>query len=122
MLPYDAHRVVAEERRPALRHLVEHGPQGVEVRLEEHFRWESALVRRILNLEGPRSLARSATSTSSALSNWIPFVGLPLAPHIGLTAYMSRNDRIGSIFYDAFHRYVLSVAPLSLEWRLAAKS
>ena len=44
--------------------------------------------------------------------NWIMFVGLILVPDVGLIAYASRNNRIGSILYDAFHTYVLSVALL----------
>ena len=33
-----------------------------------------------------------------------------MAPDIGLIAYASRSNRIGSVLYDAFHTYILSVA------------
>lgn len=71
------------------------------------------MVRRILNLEGATVLAASVYIYFFRLDgSWILFVALLLAPDIGLIAYASRNNRIGSVLYDAFHTYVLSVALL----------
>ena len=71
------------------------------------------MVRRILNLEGAAVLAASVyIYFFHADGNWVLFVGLLLAPDIGLIAYASGNNRVGSVLYDAFHTYVLSLALL----------
>ena len=71
------------------------------------------MVRRILNLEGVAVLGASVYIYFFRVDgSWILFVALLLAPDIGLIAYASRSNRFGSILYDAFHTYVLSVALL----------
>jgi len=71
------------------------------------------LVRRILNGEGAAVLSAVIYIYFFRLDgNWTLFVGLLLAPDIGLIAYASRNNRIGAVLYDAFHTYALSIALL----------
>ena len=42
--------------------------------------------------------------------SWVLFVGLLLAPDIGLAAYAAGNYRVGSILYNALHTYSLPVS------------
>ena len=71
------------------------------------------MVRRILNVEGAAVLGAAVYIYFFRVDgNWALFLGLLLAPDIGLIAYASNNNRIGSALYDAFHTYVLSVALL----------
>ena len=71
------------------------------------------MVRRILNGQGAAVLGAVVYIYFFRVDgSWILFIGLLLAPDIGLTAYASRNNRFGSILYDAFHTYILSVALL----------
>ena len=65
------------------------------------------MVRRLLNLEGAAVLGGIAYIYFFHLDgSWILFVALLLAPDIGLAAYATRNNRIGSILYNAFHTYI----------------
>ena len=70
-------------------------------------------MRRILNGEGAAVLGAIVYIYFFQVDgNWVLFVGLLLAPDIGLVTYASRNNRVGAVIYDAFHTYVLSVALL----------
>ena len=65
------------------------------------------MVRRLLNLEGAAVLGAIVYIYFFRIDgNWILFVALLLAPDIGLAAYATKSNRIGSIFYNAFHTYI----------------
>ncbi len=79
------------------------------------------MVRRLLNLEGAAVLSAIIYIYFFRLDgSWVLFVGLLLAPDIGLAAYASRNNRIGSIIYNAFHTYIFPV--LIIAFGMAAGS
>ena len=68
------------------------------------------MVRRLLNLEGAAVLGAIVYIYFFRLDGgWILFVALLLAPDIGLAAYATRNNHLGSILYNALHTYIFPV-------------
>ncbi len=69
------------------------------------------MVRRVLNLEGAAVLGGIVYIYFFRIEgSWVLFAGLLLAPDIGLAAYATGNNRVGSILYNAFHTYILPVS------------
>lgn len=69
------------------------------------------MVRKLLNLEGAAVLGAIVYIYFFRLDgSWVLFVALLLAPDISLAGYATRNNRVGSILYNAFHTYVFPVA------------
>ena len=68
------------------------------------------MVRKVLNLEGAAVLAAVVYVYFFRIDgSRVLFVALLLAPDIGLAAYATGNNRVGSILYNALHTYILPV-------------
>ena len=69
------------------------------------------MVRRVLKLEGAAVLGAIVYIYFFRVDgSWVLFVGLLLAPDVGLAAYAAGNYRVGSILYNALHTYSLPVS------------
>ena len=79
------------------------------------------MVRKLLNLEGAAVLGAIIYIYFFRLDgSWVLFVALLLAPDIGLAAYATRNNRLGSILYNSLHTYIFPV--LIIASGMAARS
>ncbi|MBO1000186.1 DUF4260 domain-containing protein [Bacillus sp. SD075] len=71
------------------------------------------MVKKILHIEGLMVLFAMIYIYSLYEFSWLIFLLLILSPDVSMLAYLI-NDRIGSMVYNLFHTYILTIFMISL--------